>query len=181
MSSGQHSRAAERPSEPTAESERLAKDLLDRTRAETSQAENKAAILLAGILAGAGGLAATDGAKLISVYRPWYTTVLLWATAAAVLAAIVCLAAAIYPRSRTRHHDQLSAVGYFGDVMALGSPLQLRSQLSGPGERVLDVWVDQVWQTSALVSRKYGFVRWAIRLLALALTLAVVTVILAIR
>ena len=172
-------RPPEQPGRHTAETERLVKDLLDRTRAETTQAENKAAILLAGILADTGGIAAADGDKLISVSRPWYTTVPLWAAAATILAAIVCLAAAIYPRSGTRTDDRLATIGYFGDVAALGSPLELHNLLSEPGRRVQDVWIDQVWQTSALVSRKYRLVRWALRLLAVAVTLAVITVVLA--
>ena len=50
------------PALSSAETERLAKDLLDRTRAETVQADNKASILLAGVLAAAGGIAASVGA-----------------------------------------------------------------------------------------------------------------------
>ncbi len=163
----------------SAETERLAKDLLDRTRAETAQAENKAAILLAGILAGAGGIAAADGGKLIPVHRPWYITVPFWAAAAMVLAAIVCLAAAVYPRRRVQKDEKLTAIGYFGDVTAAGSPRQLRSLLSESGIRLLDVWIDQIWQTSAIVSRKYRFVRWSVRLLGVALALAGVLIIVA--
>ncbi len=161
----------------SAETERLAKDLLDRTRAETTQAENKAAILLAGILAGVGGIVAAGGGKLISGHRPWYITVPFWAAAATVLIAIVCLAAAIYPRRRSRSGQRLSEIGYFGDVAALESPIQLHRLLSESGIRLLDVWIDQIWQISALVSRKYGFVRWSVRLLAVALALTVVTVV----
>lgn len=172
-------RSPGQPGRHMAETERLAKDLLDRTRAETTQAENKAAILLAGILAGAGGIAAADGDKLISVSRPWYTAVPLWAAAATILAAIACLTAAIYPRSVTRTGDRIAAIGYFGDVATLGSPLELHTLLSEPGMNVLDVWIDQIWQTSALVSRKYRLVRWAVGLLAVAATLIVITVVLA--
>jgi len=167
------------PTPNSAETERLAKDLLDRTRAETTQAENKAAILLAGILAGAGGIAAADGGKWIPVPRPWYITVPFWAAAAAVLAAIACLAAAVYPRSRVQKDEKLTAIGYFGDVTAVGSPRQLRSLLSESGTQLLDVWIDQIWQTSAIVSRKYRFVRWSVRLLGVALALAVVSIIMA--
>jgi len=58
------------------QAERLAKDLLDRTRSETTQAENKAAVLLAGVLAGTGGLAAAVGGKWNPEHRPWYIIVL---------------------------------------------------------------------------------------------------------
>jgi hypothetical protein len=167
------------PTPSSVETERLAKDLLDRTRAETTQAENKAAILLAGILAGAGGIAATDGGKWIPFHRPWYIAMPFWAAAAAALAAIACLAAAVYPRSRVQKDEKLTAIGYFGDVTAVGSPRQLRSLLSESGTRLLDVWIDQIWQTSAIVSRKYRFVRWSVRLLGMALALAVVSIIVA--
>jgi hypothetical protein len=165
------------PTPSSAETERLAKDLLDRTRAETTQAENKAAILLAGILAGAGGIAAANGGKWIPVHRPWYITGPFWAAAAAALAAIACLAAAVYPRSRVQKDQKLTAIGYFGDVTALDSPSQLRGLLSESGTRLVDVWIDQIWQTSAIVSRKYRFVRWSVRLLGVALALAVVSVV----
>jgi hypothetical protein len=167
------------PTPSSAETERLAKDLLDRTRAETTQAENKAAILLAGILAAAGGIAAADGGKWIPAHRPWYITVPIWAAVAAALAAIACLAAAVYPRSRAQENKELTLIGYFGDVTALGSPNELRSLLSESGTKLLDVWIDQIWQTSAIVSRKYRFVRWSVRLLGVALALAVVSIIVA--
>lgn len=161
----------------SAETEQLAKDLLDRTRAETTQAENKAAILLAGILAGAGGIVAAGGGKLISAHRLWYITVPFWAAVAATLAAIACLAAAIYPRGSPHSDQRLSKIGYFGDVAALDSPIQLRSLLSESGTKLLDVWIDQIWQTSALVSRKYQCVRWSVRLLAVALALTIVALV----
>ncbi len=172
---------ADRPVNPipdSAETERLARDLLDRTRAETAQAENKAAILLAGVLAGAGGIAAAaGGGKWITVHRPWYITVPFWAAAAAVLAAIVCLAAAIYPRGRVQTAQKLTTIGYFGDVVTLDSPSQLRGLLTDSGTRLLDVWIDQIWQTSAIVSRKYRFVRWSVRLLGVALAFTMVVVV----
>lgn len=163
------------------ETERLVKDLLDRTRAETNQAENKAAILLAGILAGAGGITAADGGKWVLIHRPWYIALPSWFAIATVLAAVACLAAAIYPRGRARNAQRLTNIGYFGDVVALESSSQLRRLLSEPGIQILDVWIDQIWQTSAIVSRKYRFVRWSVCLLGVALGLAVLLVVATIR
>jgi hypothetical protein len=88
------------PANPMAKSgqaERLAKDLLDRTRSETTQAENKAAVLLAGVLAGTGGLAAAVGGKWNPEHRPWYIIVLFCVAAVAVLSAITCLTAGPLP------------------------------------------------------------------------------------
>jgi hypothetical protein len=165
------------PAPSSTETERLARDLLDRTRAEITQADNKAAILLAGVLAVAGGIVAAIGAgKWNPVHKPWYVAVPFWAATAAMVAAITCLAAAIYPRSRARTAQKLTAVGYFADVVALESTDQLRGLLSEPGAQ-FDFWIDQIWHTSAIVNRKYWLVRRAFGLLGVALVLAVVVVI----
>jgi hypothetical protein len=168
------------PANPMAESgqaERLAKDLLDRTRSETTQAENKAAVLLAGVLAGTGGIAAAVGGKWNPEHRPWYIIVLFCVAAAAVLLAITCLTAAIYPRGRVHTNHKLTTIGYFGDVLMLDSPVQLRELLTHSGTRLLDVWTDQIWQASLTVGRKYRFIRWSIRLLGVALAFTVIMVI----
>ncbi len=159
------------------EAERLAKDLLDRTRSETTQAQNKAAVLLAGILAATGGIAAAVGGKWNPEHRPWYVILPFCAAAVAVLMAISCLAAAIYPRGRNQADHKLTTIGYFGDVLMLDSPGQLRDLLSDSRTRLLDVWTDQIWQTSAIAGRKYRFIRWAIRLVGVALLFTIITVI----
>jgi len=164
------------PAPSSEEAERLAKDLLDRTRAETTQAENKAAIILAGILAGSGGIASANGGKWIPIHQHWYVAVPFWVAAAAVLAAVACLAAAIYPRSRVGTAHKRSTIGYFGDVVALGSASHLDELLHGSSIRLVDVWVDQIWQTSVIVNRKYRLVRWSVRFLGAALLLAVIAV-----
>lgn len=168
------------PANPMAESgqaERLAKDLLDRTRSETTQAESKAAVLLAGVLAGTGGIAAAVGGKWNPEHRPWYIIMPFCVAAAAVLLAITCLTAAIYPRGRVQADHKLATIGYFGDVLMLDSPGQLRELLIHPGTRLLDVWTDQIWQASLIVGRKYRFIRWSIRLLGVALAFTVIVVI----
>ena len=168
------------PANPTAgsgQAERLAKDLLDRTRSETTQAENKAAVLLAGVLAGTGGIAAAVGGKWNPEHRPWYIVVLFCAAAVPALMAITCLSAAIYPRGRVQTDHKLTTIGYFGDVLMLDSPGQLRELLSHSGIRLLDVWTDQIWQSSLIVGRKYRFIRWSIRLLGVALAFTIIVVI----
>ena len=96
---------------------------------------------------------------------------------AATLVAVACLASAIYPRSRAHPAQRLTPIAYFGDVVALDSPSQLRELLGESDTQLADVWIDQVWQTSAIVSRKYQLVRWSVRMLGAALSLAVVIVI----
>jgi hypothetical protein len=160
------------------EAERVAKDLLDRTRAETTQAENKAAILLAGVLAAVGGItAAIGGGKWAVVRQPWYVATPFWAATAAAAAALTCLASVIYPRGRDRRSKRLTKVAYFGDVLALDSPAELHSLLSQPGVQPSRIWIDQVWQMSRIVSRKYRLVRWALWLLGAASALGAIVLI----
>jgi hypothetical protein len=162
------------------EIERLANDLLDRTRTETVQADNKASILLAGVLAVAGGTAAALGAgKWRPIEQPWYIAVPFWAAVAAALASITCLAAAIYPRRRIQTAYKPTTVGYFGDVAALDSPDQLHGLLTTSATRLLDIWIDQIWQMSAIVSRKYRLVRWSVRFLGAVLVLAIIVLVVA--
>lgn len=165
------------PAVESGSAECLAKDLLDRTRAETTQAENKAAILLAGTLAATGGIAAAVGGKWNPEDRPWYVIMLFCVAVSAALMAIICLAAAIYPRSRARHDHELTTIGYFGDVLMLESPGQLHTLLSRPDTRLLDVWIDQIWQASRIVGQKYRFIRWSIRLLGAASAVGISVVI----
>jgi hypothetical protein len=111
------------------------------------------------------------------VHWPWYIIVLFCAVAAAVLTAVACLAAAIYPRGRAEADQKPTTIGYFGDVLMLDSPKHLRELLSGSSAQLLDVWIDQIWQTSMIVGRKYRFIRWYMRLLGMALALAVILVV----
>ena len=133
--------------------------------------------MLAGILAATGGIAAAVGGKWNPDHRPWYIILLFCAAAVAVLMAISCLAAAIYPRSRVHADHKLTTVGYFGDVLMLDSLGQLRDLLSDSHTRLLDVWTDQIWQMSAIVDRKYRFIRWAICLVGVALLVTIIMVI----
>ena len=160
------------------EAKQVAKDLLDRARAETTQAENKAAILLAGVLAVVGGIsAAIGGGKWAVVRQPWYVATPFWAAAAATAAALTCLASVIYPRGRARKSGRLTEVAYFGDVVALDSPAELHSLLSQPDVQLSGIWIDQVWQMSRIVSRKYRLVRWAVWLLGTAAALGAIVLI----
>jgi Family of unknown function (DUF5706) len=82
-----------------------------------------------------------------------------------------------YPRGRVHTDHKLTTIGYFGDVLLLDSPGQLRELLTHSGTRLLDVWTDQIWQASLIVGRKYRFIRWSIRLLGVASAFTVIVVI----
>lgn len=158
------------------QAERFAKDLLDGASGNLAYAENKASILLAGVLAALGGIAAAiSSIHWPVIHQPPYIAVPFWAATAAALAAIVGLGAAIYPRTMPHAPDRLTSVAFFGDVAALESPVRLRGLLTAPDMSILDIWVDQVWQISLIASRKYCLVRWSIRLLGSALALGIVT------
>jgi hypothetical protein len=159
------------------ERERFAKDLLDRAREEIAYAENKASILLAGVLAATGGVCAAIGGGHWAVLRqPAWIEVPFWIAAVATVGAITGLAWGIYPRIAPRDVTRPPSVGFFGDVAAMGSAAQLRGLLLDPAMTVFDTWVDQVWQTSLIADRKYRLIRWSIRLLGCALLLGVITV-----
>jgi Family of unknown function (DUF5706) len=158
------------------ERERYAKDLLDRAREDLGHAENKASILLAGVLAATGGItAAISGGHWSVLRQPAWIAVPFWTAAAATIAAVTGLAWAIYPRIAPRGATLPSRAGFFGDVAALESPAQLRELLLGPATTVFDIWVEQVWRISLIVDLKYRLICWSIRLLGCALLLGVTT------
>lgn len=157
------------------QTERLAKDLLDRAREEITHAENKASILLAGVLATLGGIiAAISGVHWPVIRQPPYVAAPFWAATVAALAAIVGLASAVYPRITPSTAGRTASLGFFGDVIQLESPAELRRLLSHRSTTIFDIWIDQAWQTSLIARRKYRLVCWSIRLLGCALFFIVV-------
>jgi hypothetical protein len=156
---------------PAERVEELAADLLGRTRAETAQADNKAAILLAGVLAMTGsGWAVLSSSSWNPLSQGSLVTVFFWASLASVLGAVGCLAGALYPRQRSGRAAP-GFVGYFEDVVALGSVVELKQSLRRPELDLLDVWADQIWQLCRIVQRKYSLIRWAIRFIGSAVVL----------
>lgn len=142
--------------------QQLARELLDRTRAEVDRADNKASIVLAAVLAVAGALVATGVAVGWSPARsPVLVQVFFWPGALGGLAGIALLGAAVYPRMRV-HPPETRTLGYFGDVVALRSVDGLRAALRDPAARSFDGAVDQIWQVSHIVDRKYRLIRGAV-------------------
>ncbi|MFI5694826.1 Pycsar system effector family protein [Kribbella sp. NPDC051586] len=140
------------------------RDLLDRTRTEIVQADSKAAILLAGVLAMVGSSWAVLSAQSWRVTgQPPSVAVLFWIAALATFASIGCLAAALYPRRRAVRRRNAGVIAYFDDVAELGSVVDLKRALRSSELELFDVWADQVWQLSRIVRAKYRLIRWAIR------------------
>jgi hypothetical protein len=81
-----------------------------------------------------------------------------------VLVAIGLLGAVLYPR---RHRPgPRRGVAYFGDVVRLPSADALREALLDPASSAFEATVDQLWQSSWIVARKYALLRAAIGVLA---------------
>lgn len=152
-------------------------ELLQRTSGEAARADTKASILLAGILAVAGGVSALlSGTKWNPAAQPVLVQISWWAAVVAAAAGLVCLGSAVYPRAH-RAGPQRSVVGYFGDVVALPSVDALSLRLRSASDDELDVAVDQLWQLSHVVSTKYRRIRWAIHGFLLSILLLLVVLV----
>jgi hypothetical protein len=146
-------------------------ELLQRTSVEAERADTKASILLAGILAVAGGVSALlSGVKWNPATQPALVQIPWWMALASASAGLVCLGSAVYPRAH-RSDAPRSTVGYFGDIVALPSVDALRLSLQSASHNELDVAVDQLWQLSHIVGTKYRLIRWGIHGLCLSLLL----------
>lgn len=157
-----------------AEAIRRTSELLRRTSGEAERADTKASILLAGILAVAGGMSALlSGVKWNPAAQPALIQIPCWGAIVAAIAGLVCLGSAVYPRA---HRTDLSrsTIGYFGDVVALPSVDALRLSLRSASQDELDIAVDQLWELSHIVGTKYRLIRWAIHGFSLSLLLLLV-------
>ena len=153
-----------------------AQDLLDHTRAEITLADNKASILLAGVLAVTGGISAALVASGWSLALEGRVTELLfWAAALCLTCSIVSLALVVYPRRVSSQDRKGPILAYFGDVASLSGPAALRAALVEGGADRMDVLIDQLWRISKIVVRKYLYLQLGMRLLAASFSLAVLT------
>jgi hypothetical protein len=154
-----------------AEVGRRAGELLQRTSGEAERADTKASILLAGILAVAGGVSALlSGVKWNPAVQSALVQIPWWAAMVSATAGLVCLGSVVYPRAH-RASSPRSSLGYFGDVVALPSVDALSLRLRSASYDELDVAVDQLWQLSHIVVTKYRLIRWAIHAFSLSLLL----------
>jgi hypothetical protein len=145
-------------------------------REELTRADTKASILLAGsvaviaaVIAGvvAGGWTPTE-------LTEWREPVW-WAAAVAAGLAVLLLAAAIYPRTM-RRTGQPQVIAYYGDVVALKDRNELRTALERSARRDMDRLIDQVYQVSRIVKRKYRLLAsgmWVLLVSAIGSSLAV--------
>ena len=140
-----------------------ARELLSQTRTEIEHADAKASILIAGALAAVGAVVATGGGGTWDAAHAWWIRALAWLGAALVALGVVLLVLVLYPRERVGNAP--AGVGYFRDVVRLGSPERLRAALLDPLASSFEVTVDQLWQVSTIVQRKYRLLRTGLAVL----------------
>jgi|KBSSwiStaDraftv2_1062776.scaffolds.fasta_scaffold737861_2 hypothetical protein len=149
--------------------------VLAATREELVRADAKATTLFAttGVAVGAllSGLLSGQWSPLrLQAGAPAW---LWWAGAAATVAALTALAGAMYPRTR-RSRARTDVAAYFGDVVRIGRD-ELDRALAVPDTAVV---VDQVYEISVIVARKYALIKMALVLTALSVALFITAVLL---
>ncbi|MFF3664564.1 Pycsar system effector family protein [Microtetraspora malaysiensis] len=137
--------------------------MLTEAREELNRADAKAQVLLgvAGIGIGAvtGGLLAGSWSPLrLHTGLQWVW----WAGAACALAALVCLAGAVYPRITRRAPGPPR---YFGDIRGRGSAREIADALRDRANDDLTRVAEQIRAVSAIVLRKYLLIKWGFWLL----------------
>lgn len=156
----------------------LVQSLLNEAREELGRADNKASILLAasGLIVGAliaAVLAGSWSPAQLSAVTAW-----IWWIACVFLAAgIACLGTAIYPRT-SRPLKLPDFVAYFGDVVALKCRADLERAISRTAHTSGSRNLDQLELISAIVSKKYRYLRLALLSFALGAVLFVAVAVL---
>jgi hypothetical protein len=155
----------------------LARGLTQVTRDEIGRADNKAAVLLAGVLAVVGFVASSVLAGQWSPFRlASAAQVLWWLATAAVAIGLTLLCACLYPTVRRRGRDRAGreVVGYFGHVNAHGSGGELVAALRRRAAvPELERQALELLAVSGIAERKYLRIRLAIWALAAAGALVV--------
>ena len=157
--------------------EELVESLLSEAREELGRADNKTSILLAavGVVIGALTAAVLAGSwspVTLSVGLAW----IWWIGCGFLSAGITCLGIAIYPRT-SRPRKLPDFVAYFGDVVALKSRANLDRAISNTAGATGSRNLDQLELVSAIVAKKYHYLRLALLSFALgAVLLALVAV-----
>lgn len=157
-------------SDPTDAITQNTKFMLTAAREELARADTKASILLA---ASSIAIGPSLSASLTGSWGPariWNGIEWLWWIGAlSAVSAIGMLAYAVYPRVK-RRGIIAPRVTFFGDAN-LESKDDLRSALARSSEGQQELLVDQLWQVSLIVSKKYRSIQISLWLFALSLIL----------
>lgn len=152
-------------------------DLLTDTREELTRADSKAALLLAATGVAVGALLAGFlGGKWTPFDLDHRVEWLWWVGVGSSAAGIFSIAAAVYPRIGRRGAPHPEVPAYYGDVAECKDIEMFReaiAQAPSPQKRL----IDQTFQVSRIVQRKYVLLRRGLRCLFLAI-LACVTAVL---
>lgn len=136
--------------------------VLAEAREELTRADTKAQVLLGvaglGIGAVSGGLLAGNWSPLkLHPGLQW----LWWVGAVCAIAALFCLAQAVYPRITKRS----SGIAYFGDIKRYRSTAEIISELRNKNNGDLTELAEQIRLVSQIVIKKYTLIRWGFWLL----------------
>ncbi|WP_275293526.1 Pycsar system effector family protein [Amycolatopsis sp. La24] len=136
--------------------------LLSNTREELVRADAKAALLLAA--AGIASSALLNG-LLGGKWSPFQLAAsvqwIWWMGIAAAASAISALAYGVYPRTRRKGGGRPKLAGYYGDIVGQGRA-QVAASVAQAEHHLDAALVDQIFQTSHIVERKYRCLRVAI-------------------
>lgn len=152
-------------------------EILRSTRGELVRADAKAASLFA-----------SSGVAFGALFTGWLNghwsplplhhciQLIWWAGAAAAAAALAHLGWAVYPRTKRSERDGRS-VAYFGDVVRLSRD-ELAAAFTDHPVSCTASMIDQVYEVSMIVARKYALIKIAFFLLGLSILLGVISVVL---
>lgn len=134
--------------------------LLASTREELVRADAKASLLLASAGVAVGAVLA---AILAGSWRPsaladaveW----LWWLGALVVSTGLAALGVAVYPRTRTPG-PRPATIAYFGDVLAADQASLAQRLDAAPSSK--EALIDQLWNVSMIVKRKYLAIQYSL-------------------
>lgn len=154
--------------------------LLDETRAELQRADAKASFLLGASTVAVGVVAAvvtsSDGWKPKDLSDGY--EVAFWVGVCILIAAILLLAAAVYPATKrlqildlwrrgTEASDRVGMGDFYGDLAPAQSAEAAATLMSASAADRTSRDIHQAWILSRVVRAKYALVRWSFRLVLL--------------
>lgn len=142
--------------------------MLVEVRDELTRADGKASILFAAMGVAAGVLAAAilgGDWNPRDLHSPWEAVWWVGCVAGATSGALLALA--VYPKITNRHSG--APITYFNEIAQLRDTETLDKSLKNLSEE--DRVLKQLYSVSKIVRKKYLFIVWSMRLLALALPL----------
>jgi hypothetical protein len=144
--------------------ERYTRALLESAREERALADTKASLLLASVgVAVSVGVSAALGGSWTPSNLAAVPGGLWWMATAAVIAGVLLLAGAVYPRLRQEETaESTGTVVTFLEINRVGDLPGLRAALTRSADEEFDTLSRQLRVMSRLVERKYVLIQWAL-------------------